>query len=365
MNKVKVLIISYSSYEYDGRLRELVEISQFLGETYLVSKDRKKIFENHLINYSKSNGYFEFLRFSYQAAKKIPGLSLIIADNRKALIPGQIIKRLSTFKIMTICDSRELYIIKDVKHLVGKIGCIIERLLYKKYDLVVCANRERARIMKKLYSLSEEPLVYENIRELYYSSSLDMDSIKEKFDHFFSDNSIKVVSTAGYSLSRGGKKLIEEVGLLGVKFSLYIVGGGKADEKKIYDALISDMNLSNVFDIGRLNSDELKYFIKNCDIGVVFYHNRDLNNRYCASGKVYEFLFEGLPIVCSSNAPLRSYCRKFQVGIAGESFSESLIQIVEKIDWYRENVRMASSRLDIKQNRKKIANEISSRMPCN
>ncbi len=362
MDKVKVLVISFSSYEYDGRLRELVEIAQLLGETFLISKANKKAFENHYIIDNKSNNYFAFLRFCFKISKEISGLSVIIADNRKALIPGHIIKRVLPFKIMTVSDSRELYTIKDVKHLVGKIGCIIERLFYRKYDLLVCANRERARIMKRLFNLPEEPLVFENVRKLEYSTTLAGRNFQEKFNHFLNNDSIKIVSTAGYSLSRGGKKLIEEVGLLGEQFSLYIIGGGKESEKKIFDSLVLDLGISNIFDVGRLNSDELKYFTSNCDIGVVFYHRRDLNNRYCASGKVYEFLFEGLPIVCSSNAPLMKFCKHFQVGISGDNFSDSLIQIVEKIEWYRENVHKAASIIDIEQNRKKLANEIRNRI---
>lgn len=362
MDNVNVLVISYSSYEYDGRLRELVEIAQLLGETYLISKANKKVFNNHYVIESKSNNYFSFLLFCLKTAKRIPDLTIVIADNRKALLPGQVIRRLVSSSIKTVCDSRELYVIKDVKHLAGKIGCIIEKIMYKKYDLLICANRERARIMKKIYNLSEEPSVYENIRKLNYSTTLGLSSFQEKFNHFFSNNSIKIVSTAGYSLSRGGKNLIEEVGFLGEKFTLYIIGGGKEDEKEIFDSLVFDLGISNIIDVGRLNTDELKYFIQNCDIGVVFYHQKDLNNRYCASGKVYEFIFEGLPIVCSSNASLMRFCNQYKVGIAGESFSRSLIQIVEEIGWYRENVHKAALRIDIDQNRKKIANEIKNRI---
>lgn len=362
MEITKVLVISNGSYDYDGRLRELVEIAKILGETYLISKASKKAFENHYVIDNKSNDYFAFLRFSYQVSKKIPGLSLIIADNRKALIPGQIIKRILPLKIVTISDSRELYVIKDVKHMSGKIGCIIEKLLYRKYNLIICANRERARIMKKLYNLPLEPLVYENIRKLDYSTTFKAKNFQKKFSHFFANDSIKIVSTAGYSLSRGGKKLIEEIGLLGKKFSLYIIGGGKDNEKKIFDALVMNLGISNIFDVGRLNSDELKYFIQNCDIGVVFYHKRDLNNRYCASGKVYEFIFEGLPIVCSSNSPLKRFCNKYQVGVVGDSFSDCILKVVGNIEWYKANIKKAKSDISIEKARQKISSDIILRL---
>ncbi|MGE4284624.1 MAG: hypothetical protein AB7G87_13060 [Clostridia bacterium] len=357
MDNYKVLVISYSTYEYDGRLRELVEIAQLLGETYLISKASNKIFENHFI-YNKSDNYFIFLQFCYQVAKMIPDLSIVIADNRKALIPGQFIKRIVPSKIWTISDSRELYIIKDVKHITGKIGCIIEKFLYKKYDLLICANRERARIAKKLYNLTKEPLVYENIRKLDYSLTVDLGNLQEKFKYFFSNDSIKIVSTAGYSLNRGGIKLIEEVGSLGDKFSLFIIGGGKEDEKKKFNSLILENGINNIFDVGRLNSDELKYFIRNCDIGAVFYHKQDLNNRYCASGKVYEFIFEGLPIVCTSNIPLKRFCKQYQVGISGDSFSDSIMRIVDNMEFFRSNIKKMIDDFDIIENRSHIAHII-------
>ena len=44
-----------------------------------------------------------------------------------------------------------------------------------------------------------------------------------------------------------------------------------------------------------MDQDHLKYFIENSQVGMVTYHQHDLNNKYCASGKIYEFLFEGKP----------------------------------------------------------------------
>ena len=359
--KHKVLIVSNGFYETDGRLRELVEIAQLIGDTFLISRASEKVFSNHFVFNSKSNNYLSFLRFCYKVAIQIPDLTIVWADNRKALIPGQLIKQ-KLNNIKTICDSRELYIIKNVKHLVGKFGCVIERIFNKKYDVLICANQERAELMKKLYGLPKAPLVYENIRRLNYSPSAKIQEFQKKFKSYFSNDTIKIISTSGYSIERGGKKLIEDVGQLGEKYSLYIVGGGKKEEKIQYERLVVEKNLRNVFDIGRLNSDELKYFIQNCDIGVVFYHMDDFNNKYCASGKVYEFLFEGLPIVCSANPPLARFCNQYKVGIAGDSFFESFVKIIDNIDWYRENVQKTVTLIDIEQKRLNLANEIENRI---
>ena len=69
-----------------------------------------------------------------------------------------------------------------------------------------------------------------------------------------------------------------------------------------------------------MDQDHLKYFIENSQVGMVTYHQHDLNNKYCASGKIYEFLFEGKPVVTSTNPPLADFCGKYGIGIAEDNY---------------------------------------------
>ncbi|MEG2185445.1 MAG: hypothetical protein RRY12_12260, partial [Cloacibacillus sp.] len=57
---MKVLLLSYSTIEYDGRLRELIKIAKELGDTYYVSLSINKtpLEEKHYI-------YKPHARFSY------------------------------------------------------------------------------------------------------------------------------------------------------------------------------------------------------------------------------------------------------------------------------------------------------------
>ena len=358
----KILIVSNGFFEQDGRLRELVEIAQLIGEVHLISRSKIKAFENHYVYQSNSNNYARFVQFCRRVANNISNLTVVLADNRKALIPAWLIAKKFP-NVSSVSDSRELYIVKDVKHLVGKIGCYVEKFCYKRFDVIISANEERARLMKMLYKLSEYPLVYENIRKLNYSSSVKVEDLKRKFeDYFIPNGSKRIISTAGYSFGRGGKKLIEEIGALGNGYSLYIVGGGTQEESIQYKKFITENKFDNIHDVGRLDSDELKYFIQNCDIGVVFYHKNDLNNKYCASGKVYEFMFEGVPLICSDNIPLVRVCKQYQIGVAGNSFSESAKEVAKNIDQYRQNIRGAIPLFDIENNRETLADQIKSRI---
>ena len=83
-----------------------------------------------------------------------------------------------------IQDCRELYLFTEVKHLTGKIGCLFEEYMVKQADVVICANKERSKIMKKIYKLDKTPIVYENLRQLQYESDEDKKKAEEKLSHY-------------------------------------------------------------------------------------------------------------------------------------------------------------------------------------
>lgn len=358
-----VLLITYSIYDFNGRTKELVEALRLLGNVYVISQsiDDEPKFPNHIVYNTPIKSYIDFIRFCYVKSKKIKNLSIILADDRKGLIPAYLIKKTRP-NAVSIYDSRELYIQKEVKHLVGKIGCIIESILNKKFQIVICANKERARIMKMVYKLDSMPLVFENLRKLEYSNKFDVDIYNQKYSSLLLDKKVKIISTSGLAFDRGGKKLIEDVAKMSDKYSLYILGGGNSKEKKNFYKLIEEKKISNIYLIGKVNSDELKFFINKCDLGAVFYHSRDLNNKYCASGKVFEFLFEELPIICSDNIPLANYCNEYGVGISGKDYGESIHKVMSNISEIKRNIINTKKVFNIERNREKLADEIKDRI---
>ena len=97
---MKVLLISNSIIEYDGRLRELVKIAKGIGDTYYISRALSSS-ENEKSHYVFSNSgkfnYIEFVKYCLQVAKNINNqnpIDVIFADNRKAIFPAILIKKL-------------------------------------------------------------------------------------------------------------------------------------------------------------------------------------------------------------------------------------------------------------------------------
>lgn len=357
-NKSKsILFLSYSDTRFDGRLRELYNVISQLGEVYSVIRYNEKIdLKNERLEYGNIS-IKEFVKRSKAMADKMPKVDIIFVDNRMACIPGLLLKRKYREAIL-IQDMRELLISKEQKSLKTKIGCLIEKQMIKKANIVICANKYRAKKMKELYKFNDELVIYENIRELSYKSDIDLQIYDKKYENIFKNDTIKIISTSGYAIMRTNDQLLRELNHVKEKVELLMVGGGDKKDKLIMEEIIKEEELKNVHIIDKIEESELKYLISKSQIGIVNYGQYDTNNKLCASGKIYEFLFEGLPVVTTSNLPLKDFCEKFQIGVSGDSYSKAINRLIEDYDYYYKNVLEFKKKYDSKNNNQRLLNKL-------
>lgn len=353
-----VLFISFSDCRYDGRLRELLKIAQNIGDLYSVVRFQENCNEKN-ISLSNNGSVFEFIRKAMKLAENMPSVDIIFIDNRMACIPGLILQRKYP-KAKIVQDVRELYVLSEQKRIKSKIGCYVEQIMYKHADVMICANKYRAQIMKESYGLSEEPLVYENVRKLNYSSGANLEALSEKYNEIFSRKTKKIITTSGWDIKRTNDKLVDAMRNF-PNHDLVMVGGGSEKDKAVIQDIIEKNNLSNVFFIGKVGEDELKYLLSNCHIGVVNYGKYDTNNRYCASGKIYEFLFEGCPVVTTENIPLMEFCKENGVGESDDYYVTAIRKITENYDFYKENIKKFEE-LDVEENNYRIKEKIKGKL---
>jgi hypothetical protein len=139
---------------------------------------------------------------------------------------------------------------------------------------------------------------------------------------------------------------------------LLIVGKGRANDYEQINAYLIEKNIKNVIILDRVPLEELKYLIKLCDIGIVEYHKKDLNNLYCASGKTYEYMNEGLAIVTTENIPLKELCNTNKVGVADDNFVDGIKLVSHNLSYYKENVRKLMQKTSVDTNNQNLANRI-------
>lgn len=355
---MKILLISYDYYKYDGRLRELIKVAKELGEvTYITrSSDGETPQEAAHILY-EDRGYGNFIRFVCRQARKLRDLDMIFIDNRKGILPGFLAKRL-TGADYVVQDCRELYDMKSAEGLPGKIGCIIEKIFIGKSDVVIAANAYRAKIMVKMFGLKKKPLNYENIRRLEYISREEQQRVEEECREFFAEKKFRIISTAGCDMTRTTGKMLEAMKNLGADYELLLIGESDEEDELLARETIRSLNLKNVKILPRMDQNHLKYFIENSQVGMVTYHQRDLNNKYCASGKIFEFLFEGKPVVTSTNPPLRELCEKYRVGQASDDYEQAIRAVAEQYESWQDSVKQFVGRVQVEKNNHRLAEQI-------
>lgn len=353
---MNILLISYDYYEYDGRLRELVKNFGKLGELTYICRGHSKN-KNHIT--FNGNRYISFIKFVIKEAKKYGSIDVLVLDNRKAIIPGIILKHIIKPKVI-IQDCRELYVINDVHHFIGKLGCIIESRMIKRVDIVVAANQERAEIMKELYKLNELPIVFENLRRLEYDDVLS--KYEKKYGKYIHEDEFRIISTSGCSVSRTNDVLINNLDKIEKPIRVFLIGNYGENDKDIILKIIKEKGLVNVEIIDQLNQGELKWFINNAHIGIVNYHQNDMNNKFCASGKIYEFLYEGIPVITTTNPPLANFCKNNLVGISTDDYYDGINKMIGNYEYYKEKVLAFIKENTVEDNNKLFIKELEQRI---
>lgn len=360
---MEIVLISYGDIRFDGRLRSLIRVFSEIGNVHSLTRGSEPL---NAISKVCNVSYMKFIGEAVRYAKEIGKIDWLVLDNRKATIPGMIIQR--RFKpSVTIQDSRELYLIKEVNHFAGKIGCIFEKIMVRKADIVICANKERAQIMQKEHVLIREPLTYENLRQLQYGSDVEITAAKKKLDPYIHEGEYRIISSSACSIKRNNDVLVKNLTKVNKPCRLFLVGESTFEEEKVIRTIIAENKITNVEILGRLSQTELKYLISKSHIGIVNYGQYDSNNKFCASGKLYEFIYEGIPVVTTSNPPLLRLCNEYKIGIADDEFHEGIDTILSNYEYFSKHVSCFTKDNTVFDNDRKLIysiNELIKIMNC-
>lgn len=305
----------------------------------------------------KSNKNIDFLYFSLKAVQYALAnrtkYDIVLLDFMTAAVSGLIIKLLLKRKFI-VQDVRELAFPKNFPKLFGKLLSIAEGKMIKKANVVIAANEHRAVIMKDYYKI-KQPYNFENIRLLgpILDSTDDNNTI-------VTSSKFKIISTGGPSISRGIMNILEKFILLPKNFELTIVGNAGEEEYLIVKKYLEDHQIENVKLLKSVDSETLYNLVKQSHVGIVHYHFDDINNQYCASGKLYEYLGCQLPLATTENPPLKDFCEKYKVGVANNDFSVSLSDIYNNYNYYKKNVKAFAANIDVNRNNIELADYIVS-----
>lgn len=361
---MNILLISRGNFDFDGRLQELSRVFSQLGRLYAFTLGSASRWKDHTVCSIPCNGrhYPDFVRAAVRYGRSVAPVDILVIDNMYAALPGMILQRKLRPALM-IQDCRELSIIQYCAGFKSRTICKLEQMSARRADAVICANQERAGMMEREFRLKRQPLIYENLRQLSYSSDSAPGEQAARFSGLLHDGELRIFSSDGWHLSRGTGDLIRALPRVGRKCRLYLAGAGSPDERRAVESIVAEEGLENVELLGKLDHDALKYLISVCHVGIVTYGRRTPNDLYCASGKLYEFIYEGLPVVTTTNPPLKRLCDTYHIGVSDDGYSDGIQEVAEHYEEYQQNVSAFARTHTVEENNANLIRQLRERFP--
>jgi len=226
-----------------------------------------------------------------------------------------------------IYDAHELFLAEEHPNCgtIEKLQYWFEAEAIKSADLVICAQRERAKIMAGRHGMSEEPVVIRNISYLQKSSEK---KIPNEYAAFWDIPAFSVVYAGGFLKGRRLDCLISAIVQLGKGYKLMLVGDGPDYER--LQGLLDKCGTENVVIRHSVPYAELGELLACFDAGYLFYPNDTLNNRYCAPNKIFEYAGIGLPIIANENLTVEEELVSYDIGVCENDICKAIRQVEKR-----------------------------------
>lgn len=341
----KILMIVFNDIDKDSRVQRAAMALNDNFDLTVISYGQyvEHKFDFNVIKF-KLNGrsalvrYFEFI-FELLNELRDKKFDVLYAHDFYCALPLLILK-IKKKSDKFIYDAHELHIPEKYKqlNLRDKFFYFFEKKAIKKADLIICAQENRAQIMKEHYKLNKYPLVIKNISYLPNSKNDISKNILSKYKDFFEKKAISVVYVGAISEERRILDLVSSINELGKDYKLLIIGDG--NYFSVINEKIKNINNSNILIINAIPYNCLAPILKQFDIGYLYYPNKYLNNIYCAPNKIFEYASVGLPMISFYNPTLDEIFKKYNIGLCGEDLKEILVKISSDISKYKANLSL-------------------------
>ena len=189
----------------------------------------------------------------------------------------------------------------------------LEKRAIKKYDLVISANDERATQLINFYNLNQVQVVsIKNIPgKSVHEGTVSFLKLKKSFP-FLNKNKKYIIYQGVVTPARDLENILDPLSQL-KEYDILIVGDGP---KKYYDSLVSKYeNNTNIHFVGKVNLHILYSLVKISFCGIISYSMQNLNNKYCAPNKLYEYAQFNLKMLTTNQVLFDKTFKKFPFGM--------------------------------------------------
>ena len=267
----------------------------------------------------------EFIFRSILRAKEVK-CEIIHANDLQGLVVASFIRRLGHKGAAIVYDAHEYETeANGIKGFRKKVYQFLEKRLIKKVSRVITVSDTIANEYVRLYKI-EQPTVLLNVPIVTRDTSKKHNLFREKLG-IRPDQRIFLYQ--GYLMpGRGVEILLNTFSKLDSDKSVIVfMGVGKLKE------LINEyVGQENIYFHDFVDPNEFLNYTASADVGVSFIQDISLSDRFCLPNKIFEYIFCGLPVICSNLPEMKKLVEDNKVGIIAventeEGFKEAVVQM--------------------------------------
>lgn len=281
---------------------------------------------------------------------------LLVADDLDTLLPNYIASKIR--KVPLIYDSHEYFTevpeIQD-RPFVKWVWKTIERSIFPHLRNVMTVSDPIAEKYSEEYGI--RPITVRNCAKT--SKGIKSYTREELgIDH---SHLLAILQGTGINADRGGKELIEAIGITdGV--TLLIIGSG--DLLPLLKSKVNDLNLqSRVRFIPALPWNEMMRYTKSADAGLSPDKGSNLNYRFSLPNKIFDYISAGIPVIAGDLQEVKKIIEGNNCGIiipeiTPHEISKALIKLRDDrlfLNRLKQNAVTASEKLTWEKEAEKVA----------
>jgi len=308
-----IVMVLIGNISYDGRVRKEVRTLVARGHRVelVVSEFSKNGGAGHDLGIkvhsipmtlwsTPAMNFLAQVRFNQIAASTISKLAPthIHCHDLNSLLAGTWAKRKIGAKL--VFDAHEL-MPESMGGFKRRVWDRIEKQCIYRCDHIIMPEKNRITYFKKKYPAIKEILLLENFPSRTDIPEQSYDLFRKLYP-IAKDQKI-ILYTGLIAAKRHVEELIESMTLCKDRFVLVLLGTTFKGYREILKAKIKTLGLQGrIYLHDPVPHTEILPYMASCDIGTAFYQNTNLNNFYCASNKLYEYIALN-KVVLTNNYP--------------------------------------------------------------
>ncbi|MGF1863616.1 hypothetical protein, partial [Photobacterium profundum] len=243
---------------------------------------------------------------------------------------------------------------EDHLNLSGKIQALLFSSLLDKYrgNVKLCVSPQHDRLL-----IAEK--TYPNAKQYLVLNCPPIDTSETRNKDF---NEIKILYQGVIGNTNYPLQLINTLAELSNHYEVHFAGKVDDNFKEFFNKSVKE---SSIIEHGYLNQFQLSELRLKCNVGIVYWDDSNLNTKFCAPNKLFEYISSGYFVISSVNHSLNDFYNRFQYGVNIDAEKVDVVNVLSNIDIEtmnrvsKRNVGLFTESLNFESQNEKLISDLS------